>query len=98
MVAFEVRRMTREDRTEVAELIYLSTNAWYQANRHCSIFSGGPSVTEVYFDVYEALDPRAGRDDADVPAGDRLMAPEAHGIGRRGRTRDRREPKRPVSV
>jgi GNAT superfamily N-acetyltransferase len=60
MVAFEVRRMTREDRTEVAELIYLSTNAWYQANRHCTIFSGGPSVTEVYFDVYEALDPGCG--------------------------------------
>jgi GNAT superfamily N-acetyltransferase len=48
---------TREDRAAVAELIYVSTNAWYQASGRAPIFAGGPAVTELFADVYEALDP-----------------------------------------
>jgi len=55
-----VRAMTAADRLEVAELIYLSTNHWYQTHGRGPVFTGGPSVTEVYFDVYEALDPGCG--------------------------------------
>ena len=60
MDAFNIRKMTPADRLEVAGLIYLSTNYWYQTHGRAAIFSGGPGVTAVYFDVYEALDPGCG--------------------------------------
>ncbi len=60
MDTMQVRKMLPEDRLEVAELIYLSTNYWYQTHGHGPIFTGGPAVTEVYFDVYESLDPGCG--------------------------------------
>jgi GNAT superfamily N-acetyltransferase len=49
--------MTGADRPEVAELICVSTNLWYQAHGRPAIFPGGPSHTGVFADVYEALDP-----------------------------------------
>jgi GNAT superfamily N-acetyltransferase len=52
-----LRAMTPEDRSEVAELIYISINHWYQMHGRPPIFQGGPEVTEVFYDVYEALDP-----------------------------------------
>jgi GNAT superfamily N-acetyltransferase len=52
-----LRTMNAGDRSEVAELIYLSTNAWYLAHGRPRIFSGDPSVADVFFEVYEALDP-----------------------------------------
>jgi GNAT superfamily N-acetyltransferase len=57
--AIRLRALTaaREDRAAVAELIYVSTNAWYQANGRPPIFAGGPAATELFADVYEALDP-----------------------------------------
>jgi len=48
------------DRAEVAELICLSTNYWYQVHGRPAIFAGGPESTEVFFDVYQALDPGCG--------------------------------------
>ncbi|MFB3891946.1 MAG: GNAT family N-acetyltransferase [Phycisphaerae bacterium] len=51
------RVMTPADRLEVAELIYFSTNHWYQTHGRPAIFSGGPEAAAVFFDVYEALDP-----------------------------------------
>jgi len=54
---FQLRPMSAGDRSEVAELIYLSTNAWYQAHGRPRIFSGDPSSADVFFEVYEALDP-----------------------------------------
>ncbi|MCX7824578.1 MAG: GNAT family N-acetyltransferase [Verrucomicrobiae bacterium] len=54
---FLLRPMNGGDRAEVAELIYLSTNAWYQSHGWPRIFSGDPSVADVFFEVYEALDP-----------------------------------------
>ena len=41
----------------VAELIYDSTNAWYQGKFGFEVFSGGPLVCELFPEVYEALDP-----------------------------------------
>lgn len=49
--------MTVEDRYEVAELIYASTNAWYVQRGRPPIFQGGPRVAEIFFDVYHALEP-----------------------------------------
>lgn len=42
---------------EVADLIHLSTNHWYQASGKAAIFGGDPSACELFPRVYEALDP-----------------------------------------
>jgi len=52
-----LRTMSEADRSEVAELIYVSINVWYQTHGHPRIFQGGPRVTEVYYDVYNDLSP-----------------------------------------
>jgi GNAT superfamily N-acetyltransferase len=52
-----LRRMEARDVAAVAELIYVSTNAWYQTHGQGPIFSGGPVATELFCQVYEALDP-----------------------------------------
>jgi len=49
--------MGDQDRFEVAELIYASLSAWYQKHGRPRAFVGGPQVTEVYYDVYNALSP-----------------------------------------
>ncbi len=49
--------MAATDRFEVAELIYASINVWYQRRGMPAIFVGGPRVTEVFYDVYNALEP-----------------------------------------
>lgn len=53
----QLRSMTPDDRHEVAELIYSSINVWYQRHGRPEFFHGGPHVTEVFFDVYQDLDP-----------------------------------------
>jgi len=52
-----IRLMTDADRSEVADLIYCSLNTWYQSHGMAQILQGGPSVAEVFYDVYKALDP-----------------------------------------
>src|SRR5215831_10355583 len=52
-----VRPMTDQDRSEVAELIHVSINVWYQKHGRPRAFVGGPQVTEVYYDVYDAVSP-----------------------------------------
>jgi GNAT superfamily N-acetyltransferase len=52
-----VRTMTQEDRSEVAELIYISLNVWYQMHGRPPTFSSGPSAAEVFYDVYSTLEP-----------------------------------------
>jgi GNAT superfamily N-acetyltransferase len=52
-----LRAMKRDDWAAVAELIYRSTNAWYQANRNMAIFTGDPAACEIFCSTYEALDP-----------------------------------------
>ncbi len=57
MKSIQLRTATREDRSEIAELIYASTNAWYQLRGMPRIFSGGTETTEVFCEVYDALEP-----------------------------------------
>jgi GNAT superfamily N-acetyltransferase len=57
MQSMKLRPITAADRFEVAELIYASINVWYQRNGRPPIFMGGPRVTEVFYDVYNALEP-----------------------------------------
>lgn len=57
---FVLRAMEPDDWSEVAELIYLSTNTWYEVNRGHSIFSGGPEVCELFCRVYDQLEPGCG--------------------------------------
>lgn len=52
-----LRTMERDDVSEVAELIYGSLNTWHQMHGRSAIFSGGPQVAEVFYDVYHALEP-----------------------------------------
>jgi GNAT superfamily N-acetyltransferase len=55
-----LRPMLEADRAEVAELIYVSINVWYHKHGRPRAFLGGPHVTEVYYDVYNALSPGCG--------------------------------------
>ncbi len=53
----QLRHATPTDWEEVAALIYTSTNHWYQANGKSAIFTGAPSSTRLFCQVYEDLDP-----------------------------------------
>lgn len=53
----ELRVMTPEDRSEVAELIYGSLNTWYKYHGGSEIFTGSPKITEVFYEVYNDLTP-----------------------------------------
>ncbi len=53
----QIRRGEPEDRTELAELICVSTNHWYQVNRGVTVFPAGPESTDLFYEVYETLDP-----------------------------------------
>ncbi|NLE37463.1 MAG: GNAT family N-acetyltransferase [Pirellulaceae bacterium] len=55
-----LRPMRPADRSEVSDLIRVSTNAWYQARGNGPIFAEGPEVATVFFDLYEAIDPGCG--------------------------------------
>ncbi len=60
MDQFHLRAMLADDRSEVADLICVSTNHWYRTHGGSDIFPAGPAATEVLFDVYQALDPGCG--------------------------------------
>lgn len=57
MHEIRLRTMTPQDRSEVAELIYVSLNFWYQMHGRPPIFSGDPREAEVFGDTYDTLDP-----------------------------------------
>ncbi len=59
MDSIEIRPMQAADRLEVAELICVSTNFWYRVHGHGPFFSRSVDA-DVFFDVYEALDPGCG--------------------------------------
>jgi hypothetical protein len=52
-----LRRMETSDWTEVAELICVGTNYWYQTHGMRKIFGAGPESARLFCEVYEALDP-----------------------------------------
>lgn len=49
--------MSDSERDEVATLIHLSTNRWYQENRGFEVFTDDPLSCRLFTDVYEDLDP-----------------------------------------
>ena len=57
MSDMNLRRMEKRDWVEVADLVCLSTNYWYQAHGKPAIFTGGPDATMLFCEVYEDLDP-----------------------------------------
>ncbi|MNG85671.1 N-acetyltransferase [Serratia inhibens] len=44
------------DRSEIARLIHLSTNTWYQRHGREAIFPAGPDSCELFVDIYHRLD------------------------------------------
>lgn len=57
MPKIDLRPMEPADWPAVAELIRVSTNEWYVAHGMSAIFTGDPSATLLFCEVYEALDP-----------------------------------------
>ena len=60
MKTFTIRKMQPEDRWDVAELICMSTNYWYQIHGLPMIFAAGPQSTVFHFDTYHALEGSSG--------------------------------------
>ena len=57
-VSMEVRELREEEWGELAELIFRSTNEWYERNLNRGCFGGDdPSICRIFPEVYEALDP-----------------------------------------
>ena len=56
-MSVRLRVATAADRTAVAALIHGSTNGWYTAQGRNPVFAGPPADCELFFDVYERLDP-----------------------------------------
>ena len=54
MDKMHLRPMKPEDRAEVAELICVSTNAWYQNRGLPPVFPAVPEPTVIFYDVYES--------------------------------------------
>lgn len=52
-----IRELRSDEWDAVAELIFASTNAWYERNLNHGIFEGDPSVCRLFPEVYERLDP-----------------------------------------
>jgi GNAT superfamily N-acetyltransferase len=69
MKGFSIRVMRPEDRWEVAELICMSTNYWYQVHGFPMIFPSGPQSTVFHFDTYHTLEGSSGIVAADVESG-----------------------------
>ena len=72
MANLRLRPLDDRDREQLAELICVSTNAWYQQNGKPAIFPGGPATTAFFAEIYEALDPGCCMV-AEHPASGRLM-------------------------
>lgn len=56
----EIRAMEARDRREVADLICVSTNYWYEAHGLGRIFADGPESADIFYQVYDALAGSAG--------------------------------------
>lgn len=56
-MSVRLRAATPADRTAVAALIHGSTNGWYTAQGRAPVFAGPSADCELFFDVYERLDP-----------------------------------------
>jgi GNAT superfamily N-acetyltransferase len=57
MTEINLRAMRPDEWDEVASLICISTNYWYEAQRGFRAFAAGPESCRLFPEVYEALDP-----------------------------------------
>ena len=57
MSELTIRAMRPDEWDEVAELVRISTNHWYESHARGAIFTGPPEATRLFCEVYEALDP-----------------------------------------
>ena len=57
MSTFQLRTMRADEWTAVADLIYDSTNAWYEAHGQPPVFTGPKQNARLICEVYEWLDP-----------------------------------------
>jgi len=57
MPELTIRPMQRDEWDEVAELVRVSTNHWYESHTGGAIFTGPPDAMLLFCQVYEALDP-----------------------------------------
>ena len=55
-----IRQMRQDDRNELAELIFHSTNDYYSSIGRSAIFNGEPAITSIIFDTYWQMDGDAG--------------------------------------
>src|SRR3954465_5707986 len=55
--AINLRAMRGDEWDEVASLICISTNYWYEAQRGFRAFASGPESCRLFPEVYEELDP-----------------------------------------
>lgn len=53
----QLRPAAPGDRSEIAELICVSLNYWYQSHTGRPTFPGGPLHADVFFEVYNTLEP-----------------------------------------
>ena len=60
MVEIVIREMGEADRREVAELICVSTNYWYETHGMAKIFPDGPESADIFCQVYGALEGSSG--------------------------------------
>ena len=67
-----LRALRPDEWDAVAEVVWSSTNAWYQRNRGVPAFAGGPETCRLFPEVYEGLDP-GHCVVAEDPASGRLM-------------------------
>ena len=57
MTEINLRALRPDEWDEVASLICISTNYWYEAQRGFRAFAAGPESCRLFPEVYEALDP-----------------------------------------
>ena len=54
---FKLRRAEESDYQAIKDLIFNSTNDWYQKNFKKNVFGGNSDACSVFIEVYESLDP-----------------------------------------
>ena len=58
---FRLRRAEESDYQAIKDLIFNSTNDWYQKNFKKNVFGGNSDACSVFIEVYESLDPGCPR-------------------------------------
>lgn len=84
-MGFRIRTIAPGDRAEVASLIQVSLNYWYQTHGRPPIFSGNPAAADCFYEVYSALEPGcavvAEDEETGLLAGSCFYHPRPHHVG-----------------